>query len=169
MTPPPTWVLALIYWLHMLATAIWVGCLAAIALLILPVMKRTLNRETQLVFIEAMQKRLEPIAWFSISLLVVTGLFQMSTNPHYDGFLSISTQWSLAILAKHILGIFVVVTSAIQTWEVIPAIQRAIIMSKKTKNTEKLDALQRREIRLLRINFGLSILILGASAVARVS
>lgn len=169
MTPPPTWALALTYWLHMLATAVWVGSLAAISLLILPAMKRTLDTQTQLVFIDAMQKRLEPIAWFSISLLIVTGLFQMSVNPHYDGFLSISTQWSLAILAKHILGIFMVVTSAIQTWEVIPAIHRAIMISKKTKNMEELDALRRREILLLRINFGLSILILGATAIARVS
>lgn len=169
MTPPPTWALALIYWLHMLATAIWAGSLAAISLLILPAMKRTLSSETQLALIEAIQKRLEPIAWFSISLLAVTGLFQMSTNPHYDGFLSISTQWSLAILTKHILGIFMIVASAIQTWEVIPAIHRAIMMSKKSKNTDELNSLQRREILLLRINFGLSILILGASAVARVS
>ena len=169
MTPPPTWALALTYWLHMLATAVWVGSLAAISLLVLPTIKRTLNPETQLVFIEAMQKRLEPIAWFSISLLIVTGLFQMSVNPHYDGFLSFSTQWSLAILAKHVLGIFMVVTSAIQTWEVIPAIRRAIVMSKKSKNTELLEALRHREISLLRINFGLSVLILGATALARVS
>ena len=107
-----------------------------------------------------MQKRLEPIAWFSISLLIITGLFQMSVNPHYDGFLSTSTQWSLAILTKHILGVFMVVTSAIQTWDVIPAIRRAIVRSKKSKNTEELDALRRREILLLRINFGY-LLILG--------
>ena len=93
----------------------------------------------------------------------------MSVNPHYDGFLSTSTQWSLAILTKHILGVFMVVTSAIQTWEVIPAIRRAIMMSKKSKNTEELNALRRREILLLRINFGLSVLILGATAVARTS
>lgn len=169
MSPPPTWALTLVFWLHMLATVTWVGSLAAISLLILPSMKRTLDPDTQLVFIEALQKRLEPIAWFSISLLIVTGLFQMSVNPHYDGFLSTSTQWSLAILTKHILGVFMVVTSAIQTWEVIPAIRRAIVMSKKSKNTEELDVLRRREILLLRINLGLSVLILGATAVARTS
>ena len=167
MTTPPVWALTLVFWLHMLATVIWVGSLAAISLLVLPSIKRTLDPDTQLVFIEALQKRLEPIAWFSISLLIVTGLFQMSVNPHYDGFLSISTQWSLAILTKHILGVFMVVTSAIQTWEVIPAIRRAILISKKSKNTEELDALRRREIFLLRINLGLSVLILGATAVAR--
>jgi len=166
---PPAWALALTFWLHLLATVTWVGSLAAISFLILPAMKRALDPEMQLVFIEAMQKRLEPIAWFSMSLLLLTGLFQMSVNPHYDGFLSTSTQWSLAILTKHLLGIIMVVVSAIQTWEVIPAIRRAILKSKKSNNAEELDALRRREILLLRMNFGLSILILLATAFARAS
>jgi len=166
---PPAWALALTFWLHLLATVTWVGSLAGISFLILPAMQRALNPETQLVFIEAMQKRLEPIAWFSMSLLLVTGLFQMSVNPHYDGFLSTSTQWSLAILTKHLLGIIMVVVSALQTWEVIPAIRRAIVKSRKSKDAEELDALRRREILLLRMNFGLSVLILLATAFARAS
>ncbi len=169
LTTPPSWALALTYWLHMLATVTWIGSLAGISFLVLPAMQRSLNPKTQLVFIEAMQKRLEPIAWFSISLLILTGLFQMSVNEHYDGFLSVSTQWSLAILTKHLLGIVMVVVSAIQTWEVIPAIQRAIVRSRKSDNTDELDALRRREILLLRINFGLSVLILLATAFARAS
>jgi len=166
---PPTWALALTFWLHLLATVTWVGSLAGVSFLVLPAMQRSLDPETQLVFIEAMQKRLEPIAWFSMSLLLVTGLFQMSVNPHYDGFLSTSTQWSLAILTKHLLGILMVVVSAIQTWEVIPAIRRAIIKSKKNNNRDELDVLRRREILLLRMNFGLSTLILLATAFARAS
>jgi uncharacterized membrane protein len=168
-TAPPAWALAITYWLHLLATVSWVGSLAGISFLVLPAMQRSLSPETQLVFLEAMQKRLEPIAWFSMSLLVLTGLFQMSVNPHYDGFLSVSTQWSLAILSKHLLGIVMVVVSAIQTWEVIPAIRRAIVRSKKSKNFEELDALRRREVLLLRMNFGLAILILLAAAFARAS
>jgi hypothetical protein len=62
-----------------------------------------------------------------------------------------------------------VVVSAIQTWEVIPAIRRAIVRSKKSRNAEELDALRQREILLLRMNFGLSILILLATAFARAS
>ena len=166
-TAPPPWALALTYWLHLLATVTWIGSLAGISFLVLPAMRRALNAETQLVFIEAMQKRLEPIAWFSMTLLVLTGLFQMSVNPHYDGFLSISTQWSMAILSKHLLGIVMVVVSAIQTWEVIPAIRRAIVKSKKQDNADELEALRRREVLLLRINFGLSVLILLATSFAR--
>ncbi len=168
-TAPPAWALALTFWLHLLATVTWIGSLASISFLVLPAMRRSLEPEIQLVFIEAMQKRLEPIAWFSMSLLVLTGLFQMSVNPHYDGFLSVSTQWSLAILSKHLLGIIMVVVSAIQTWEVIPAIRRAIVRSKKSDNAEELDRLRRREILLLRMNFGLSVLILLATAFARAS
>jgi len=169
MTPPPTWVLAIIYWFHMLATVVWVGSLAAISFLVTPAMKNTLPPDTQLIFIEAIQKRFEPIAWFSISLIVLTGLFQMSLNPHYDGLLSTSTQWSLAILTKHVLGSIMVVVSAIQTWEVFPAIRRAILLSKKNNNQGELDRLRHREILLVRINCGLAILILAATAVARVS
>ena len=167
LSAPPAWALALTYWLHLLATVAWIGSLAGISFLVLPAMQRSLNAESQLLFIEAMQKRLEPIAWFSMSLLVLTGLFQMSVNPHYDSFLSVSTQWSLAILTKHLLGIVMVVVSAIQTWEVIPAIRRAIVRSRKSQNAEELETLRRRGVLLLRINFGLSILILLATSFAR--
>ncbi|MBI5964454.1 MAG: CopD family protein [Chloroflexi bacterium] len=166
MATPPSWVMAIIYWLHMLATVTWIGSLAAINLLVLPASHRTLKLADQLGFITALQKRLEPLAWFCMGLLLATGLFQLSANPHYDGFLSISTQWSLAILVKHSLAVVMVVVSAIQTWEVLPSIHRTL-MRKETAKAEDLAKLQRREIILLRINLILSALILAATAFAR--
>ena len=150
----------------MLATVTWIGSLAAINLLVLPASQRTLKLADQLSFIAALQKRLEPLAWFSMGLLVVTGLFQMSANPHYDGFLSTSTQWSLAILVKHGLAAVMAVVSAIQTWEVLPAIHRTL-MKKENAKPDELAKLQRRETILLRVNLLLSALILGATAFAR--
>lgn len=166
MSTPPSWVMAIFFWLHMLATVTWIGSLAAINLLVLPASHRTLKLADQLSFIAALQKRLEPIAWFSMGLLVVTGLFQMSANPHYDGFLSTSTQWSLAILVKHSLAVVMAVVSAIQTWEVLPAIHRTL-MRKETAKADELAKLQTRETILLRVNLLLSALILGATAFAR--
>lgn len=168
MPPIPFWALTLTYWLHMLSVVIWIGSLATINIFILPASKRTLNLVQQLSLISALQKRLEPIAWFSIGILLFTGLIQMSTSEHYDGFLSISTQWSLAILAKHILGVLMIIVSAIQTWEVFPAMQRILIKKEKANETE-LAMLQKREIRLVRINLFLSIMALLATAIARVS
>ena len=166
MSTPPSWVMAIFFWLHMLATVTWIGSLAAINLLVLPASTRTLKLADHLSFIAALQKRLEPLAWFSMGLLVVTGLFQMSANPHYDGFLSTSTQWSLAILVKHGLAAVMAVVSAIQTWEVLPAIHRTLLKKENAKPDE-LAKLQRRETILLRVNLLLSALILGATAFAR--
>ena len=166
MSTPPSWVMAIFFWLHMLATVTWIGSLAAINLLVLPASTRTLKLADQPSFIAALQKRLEPLAWSSMGLLVVTGLFQMSANPHYDGFLSTSTQWSLAILVKHGLAAVMAVVSAIQTWEVLPAIHRTLLKKENAKPDE-LAKLQRRETILLRVNLLLSALILGATAFAR--
>jgi uncharacterized membrane protein len=168
MPPIPFWALGLIYWLHMLATVAWIGSLIAISILVLPAARQTLKPFEQLAFLAAMQKRLEPIAWFSMGLLVATGLFQLSANPHYDGFLSTSGQWSIAILVKHSLAGIMVVVSAIQTWEVLPAIRRGLMRAEKA-DPEELARLQRKETTLLRINFLLAVLILAATALARAS
>lgn len=167
---PPTWAIALVFWLHMLATVAWLGGLAAIAILVLPAARHTLKPADQLAFIEAIQRRLEPLAWFSLAILIATGLFQLSVNPHYDGFLSTSGQWSLAILAKHMLVILMIVVSAIQTWEVLPAIRRGLMrIEKGMANDKEIKRLQKRETLLLRLNISLSILILAATAFARAS
>jgi uncharacterized membrane protein len=170
LSTPPTWALALVFWLHMLATVAWLGGLAAIAILVLPTARRVLKPADQLAFIEGMQKRLEPLAWFSLAVLIVTGLFQLSVNPHYDGFLSTSGQWSLAILTKHSLVVLMVIVSAVQTWEVLPAIRRGLVRIERGQASEEdIKRLQKREILLLRLNIGLSILILAATAFARAS
>jgi uncharacterized membrane protein len=167
---PPTWALALTLWLHMLATVAWLGGLAAIAILVLPAASRTLAPPDQLELIEAIQSRLEPLAWFSLALLVVTGLFQLSVNPHYDGFLATTGGWSLAILTKHILVVIMIVASAVQTWEVLPAIRRGLLRREQgSLKTPELQRLQRNEAWLLRLNIALSVLILAATAFARAS
>lgn len=167
MSTPPYWALALFYWIHLLATVTWIGGIAAISLLVLPAARRTLKPVDQLAFLEAMQKRLEPLAWFSIAALIVTGLFQMSANEHYNGFLNVSTQWSLAILIKHGLGLIMGAVTAVQTWEVLPAIRRTLMRREKGATEEEFALLQKREQRLRTVNFILSILILGAAALAR--
>src|SRR3972149_7468076 len=108
-----------------------------------------------------MQKRLEPLAWFSRAPLIATGLFQLSANSHYNGFCDVSTQWSLAILVKHGLVAVMIVVSAVQTWEVLPAIRRTLMRRERGATEEEIVRLQKREERLLRMNFILSILILG--------
>jgi uncharacterized membrane protein len=164
----PTWALALTFWLHLLATVTWIGSLVSIYMLVQPAAKRSLQPVDHLALVEAVQKRLEPVAWFSVSLLVVTGLFQMSVNPHYNGFLATSGQWSLALLSKHILVAILIAVSAMHTWDVLPAIRRAL-MRKNKIDALQLAGLQHREALLLRWSLVLAALILLATAVARAS
>jgi uncharacterized membrane protein len=167
---PSTWAVAFVFWLHMLATVAWLGGLAAIAILVLPAARRVLKPADQLAVISGIQRRLEPLAWFCLAILIVTGLFQLSVNPHYDGFLSTTGQWSLAILTKHSLVVIMIVVSAIQTWEVLPAIRRGLVRIEKGQvDDAEVKRLQKQETLLLRLNIGLSILILAATAFARAS
>jgi len=168
MTTIPFWALGLLFWCHLLATVTWVGSLAAISVLIQPAARRTLKPADQLAFIDAVQKRLEPVTWFSLSVLVVTGLFQMSVNPHYNGFLSLSNQWSIAMLVKHSLVALLIAASAIHTWEVLPALRRAL-MKKDKASPDEIAGLQRRQTFWLRASLALAILVLAATALARAS
>ena len=163
-----SWALAAMFWLHLLATVSWIGSLVSIYVLILPIAGRTLKPADELALMDGVQKRLEPIAWFSVSVLIVTGLFQMSVNPHYNGFLSTSGQWSLAILSKHILVAGLIAVSAIHTWDVLPALRRALMRKERADPAEVLK-LQRRERLMLRISLILAAFILLATAIARAS
>ena len=164
----PYWAVAFTFWIHMLATAAWIGSLVAIAVLVLPAAGRALAPVDQLSLIQVVQKRLEPVTWFSVSILVVTGLFQMSVNPHYNGFLSTSGQWSLAMLTKHILVGTLIAVSAVHTWDALPALRRALLQKTKLDQSE-IRRLQRREVNLLRASLVLGLLVLLAAAFARAS
>lgn len=165
----PLWALSLAYWLHMLATVAWIGGLAALVVLVLPVARRVLEADSYAVFLEQVQRRLDPLGWLSLAVLLATGLFQLSSNPNYEGFLSISNRWAVAILIKHILFFGMIGVSAYLTWGILPALQRITLMRAKGIEAEDADKLQKRETLLLRINLILGILILGLTSLARAS
>src|SRR5512146_1974671 len=99
----PTLGITIAYWLHMLATVIWVGGLAALSLFVLPSARKVLDPSAYGALLTQLQSRLQPVGWFSLAVLTVTGLFQMSDNPFYKGFLAISNSWAMAILIKHLV------------------------------------------------------------------
>lgn len=163
----PVWALALTYWLHMLATVLWLGSLALLSLIVIPAIRRTLDTNNQIKLMAVIQKRLDPLAWFSIALLLATGMFQMSANDNYEGFLAISGQWASSILIKHIVFLAMIAISAAQTWWLLPSMQRAMLRLQKNGDMAEVEALQKRETLLLNLNLILAILVLGMTALAR--
>ena len=165
----PDWALTLIYWTHMIATVVWIGGLTLLLLFVLPLAQKTLSSTDQLSLLTQLQARFDPISWLCLVLLVGTGMFQMSANPNYDGFLSITNRWSLAILIKHGVFFGMIAVNAMITWSVLPNLRRAALKRQKGLEAPEEQRLQLQEVRLLRINFALGILILGLTALARIS
>ncbi|HEX7973402.1 MAG TPA: hypothetical protein VF498_03265, partial [Anaerolineales bacterium] len=81
----PAWALTLAYWLHMLATVVWIGGLAAVTLLVLPAARQALPSPAFAGLLSSIQRRLEPIGWLSLTVLIATGLVQMSASSNYKG------------------------------------------------------------------------------------
>jgi uncharacterized membrane protein len=170
-TPTPGIMLAITYWLHMVATVVWIGGLATLSLIVLPAARGALEPAAYLNLVSRMQSRLQGLGWFSLVVLGVTGMFQMSSSPFYEGFLAINNGWARAILIKHLVIGLMVLTSAYVTWGLLPALQRTALRRAAGKEVDASQAarLQKRETLLLNLNLILSLLVLALTALARAS
>lgn len=163
--------LVTIYWLHMLATVAWIGGQSALAILVLPAARKTLAAASGYPeFIRQISRRLQMIGWLSLMVLAATGLFQMSANSNYQGFLAITNSWATAIFIKHLVIGVLVISSAYVTWGLTPALERATLLIAHGKGSQaELAALQRREESLVQVNLFISVLVLLLTAWARSS
>lgn len=185
------WSLSIAYWLHMLATVTWIGGLAALAWLILPAARKGLTPVNYAHFLDNLQKRFDPLAWFSLAILIGTGMLQMGANPNYEGFFSIDNLWAGAIFIKHIVFLGMVCVSAYLTWGLLPRIRRLALLrvreQARLSSAEPFQAedthpnaqvipgilpeielrILRQEENLMRLNLILGVLILGLTAIAR--
>lgn len=165
----PTLVLTITYWLHMLATVVWIGGLAALSLIVLPAARKTLDPKAFSALLTQLQDRIQRVGWFSLALLVVTGLFQMSSNANYKGFLTISNQWASAILIKHlVIGVMILVSGYV-TWGLFPSLQRMALLRAAGRSIDErqVEQIQQREIIFMRLNLFLSVVVLLLTAWAR--
>lgn len=169
----PAWALSLAYWLHMLATIVWIGGLASISILVIPAARRVLDIAQYAKLLGELQRRLEPLGWFSIILLAGTGMLQMSTNPNYQGFLAIQNRWAAAILLKHLLFLFMLGISAYLTWGLFPKLRRLALQQARgldnSSGSEIQTKLLRQENSLMWVNLILGVLVLLLTAIARAS
>jgi len=163
----PVWALSIAYWLHMLATVLWIGGLASLSLIVLPAAHKVLDPKTFTDFLAALQKRLDPLGWFSVVVLLASGMLQMSSNPNYEGFLAIRGLWASSILIKHILFGVMVLVSGYLTWGLLPSLRRTALLKAHGKASPDIEKLRKREVLLLRLNLILGAFVLLLTAIAR--
>ena len=159
------WIVVLSYWLHLLATVVWLGGMALMALVALPALgKGSLAANHWLI----LQQKFLPWVNGSLVLLLITGFFQMTTDENYTGFLAVDSLWARAILIKHLaFGGMVILTLYMQL-SLYPAIERTkLLMEKRPKTATATQAeLQQKEVRLLRLNLMCATAVLFCTAVA---
>ncbi len=165
----PTWILALSYWLHLLATIVWVGGLALMALVVWPGARAAMGPGPELNnFIRRLQRRFNPLAWLSLAVLIVTGLTQMSANKNYDGLLRITNPWTVAILAKHLTVGAMILIGLYMQLSLQPELARLALLESHGRQAPDAEKLRQREMNLTWLNLACGVVVLGLTAIARV-
>lgn len=158
--------LAISYFFHLVATAVWIGGLGTLVVLVWPATRRLLETQPALYgTLTRLRQRFFPLTNLSLAVLVVTGLLQMAADPNYDGVLQFENEWSRVMLFKHIaIGGMVVCGLALQLW-VAPALERISLLAARGKADPAAQVqLRRQETRLTWLNVILGVLVLGFTA-----
>jgi uncharacterized membrane protein len=163
---PSNTILAISLFFHLTATVIWVGGLLLTVLLVWPEVRRTLADHAALyLMMNRLRKRFTPLGNLSLTVLIVTGLIQMSLDSNYNGFMDFSNAWSRVILLKHIALSGMIVCGALLQFTVTPALERTSMLLERGKGeAAEWQRLQRREAQLTWVNVILAIAVLGFSA-----
>ncbi|MBE2221772.1 MAG: CopD family protein [Anaerolineae bacterium] len=159
------WILAISYWIHLLATVVWLGGMALMAVVALPALRKGTLADNQWF---DLQRRFLPWADVSLVLLLFTGFLQMTNDPNYNGFLAVDSVWAWAILVKHIAFIGMVLIMAYVQFVLYPGMDRLRLLGEKRPllaNTEQ-TKLSDREVLMLRLNLLCAGLVLLCTAVA---
>jgi uncharacterized membrane protein len=160
----PTLVLAFNYWLHLIATVVWLGGLAMLTLTAWPGRSGPLGEDGQhaaRVF-DTLERRVRPLANISLVILLVTGMLQMGENPSYEGLLRVQNPWSVALLVKHVVVAGMIAVGLALQWGIYPALARAGLQARRDAAAGRAieSTLRRRLQRLTAANLALGLLVL---------
>jgi uncharacterized membrane protein len=161
-------IISLSFFLHLVATVAWIGGLVTLALVVQPVLTRSVTEAQERArLLEALLKRFQPIANLSLAVLILTGMVQTFTNRFYRGFLQFDNTWAQAILFKHVAVLGMIGVAAFITLSVQPALRRnALLIANGLADEQQIARLQQQQTRLTRINLVLSVLVLLFTAIA---
>ncbi len=159
------WVLAASYWVHLMATVVWLGGISLMAFIAWPALRRgtlSANQWFQL------QKRFLPWVNAALVILLITGFIQMTNDENYNGFLAIDSVWAWAMLLKHVAYVGMVALTAYLQFSLYPAMSRLSLLAESRPETPAAegDKLVARGIRYLRLNVLAAMLVLLFTAIA---
>jgi uncharacterized membrane protein len=150
------------YWIHLVATVLWIGGILFIIFIAIPSSKQVLGAASGKLMGE-ISKRFTPLANYSIVLLFVSGIVLAGLNKQFSVVRILESNWTMALTLKLVLFFSMTAIHFYRGLVLAPKIMRTATQTEKT-------ALQELSINLVKVNFalGLSVLLLsGAISVFR--
>ena len=150
------------YWIHLVATVLWIGGILFIIFIAIPSSKQVLGAESGKLMGE-ISKRFTPLANYSIILLFVSGIVLAGLNKQFSGVSILESNWTMVLILKLVLFFSMTAIHFYRGLVLAPKIMRTATQPEKT-------ALQKLSVNLVKVNFtlGLSVLLLsGAISVFR--
>ena len=110
-------------WLHSLATVGLLGYYAVLGLVLVPVLRRTVNAPTLGRVIPAIERRALPVILAAIVVFVATGTYLLATDARFLGLgHTFANTWSTLIVVKHLVVVVLVLIGVYIDLLVVPNI-----------------------------------------------
>jgi uncharacterized membrane protein len=142
------------YWLHLIATVIWIGGITFVLFFVIPSGRQISGGEAAKLTGE-ISKRFTPIANYSIILLIVTGAVLTAVKKQFFG---IGNGWSSGLIVKHVFVLGMVAVHFYRGLVLAPRIARTELASRKA-------SLQKLSLNLVKVNFCLGVIVLLLSGI----
>ena len=140
------------YWIHLIATVVWIGGITFILFIAIPSAKQVMGGEAGKLM-GAISKRFTPIANYSIILMIVTGVVLTAVNKQFLGIGNFGNSWSLGLIVKHVFVLGMVAVHFYRGLVLAPRIARTEPASQKA-------SLQKLSLNLVKVNFCLGLIVL---------
>ena len=101
--------IAISYWLHAVATVVFIGYFVLLAGIYLPTLARAKNGTA----LSEISKQSRPWMYSSLLIFLITGIYLTFVDPNYLGSGNFSNFWAVMMLVKHLL---IVVMIALGFW-----------------------------------------------------
>ena len=138
--------------LHNLFTALWIGGILLMAVVILPGIRKNPKISEPMMVINGIQDRIKPFALVSMAGLAITGMLLGKSSKSFTGLMDFGTPYMTTLSVKHILIVVMVILAFVR-----------LSINKRVKIEKKME-LQKVSAGILALNALLGVIVLFLSS-----
>jgi uncharacterized membrane protein len=153
-------ILIVSYWIHLVASVIWIGGIAFVLFIAIPKAKQVLGAEASKLMVE-FGKRFTLLVNYSIAFLALTGIALISLNRAPLAGEIFEKRWMI-IAIKHIVFLAMIIIHFYRGLVLAPKIGKAASSAEKAN-------LQKLSLSLVKVNFGLGLITLLLSGILHIA